>query len=291
MKNNNIKEFIKNSFVRKWFFMLLSFVTILFLLFMIYTRINSTKAMQLEYTSYSELQTERIAEQLDENFRSYSRVTALLSIDSTILIYLFNEGADSLFTDIHGQISNQLSSYTEGFSAIDSIYLFPASGKNFFRSGGQVPNSYTNLNDKTCLSIQEAPEALTLMPRKKNGRYPYLMTIYLPLYELEEKSLIVVNINLSEITILKDSSTDSMQQIYIVSDEGEILYRSGQRDIPEDIELVPALKHFDSNRNFYSQYIGGNNPYIYVQQHSAKYPWSYITITTPQSYMGKSIPC
>jgi len=210
MKRFNLKKFIQNSFVRKWFIMLLSFVTVLFLLFMAYTHINSTKALQHEYTSYSELQTERIAEQLDENFRSYSRVTALLSLDTNTRIYLFNENASSLFTGIHGQISSQLSSYTEGFPAIDSIYLFPAYGDEFFRSGERAPNSYISLDDKTCLSIQEAPETLTLIPREKNGRYPYLMTIYLPLYEQGEKALIVVNINLSEIVLLKDSLTDSL---------------------------------------------------------------------------------
>ena len=52
-----IKDFIGNTFIRKWFLTLLAFVAFLFLIFMIYTRINSTKALQLEYTSYSELQT------------------------------------------------------------------------------------------------------------------------------------------------------------------------------------------------------------------------------------------
>lgn len=289
MKNKiKIKEFIRNSFVHKWFFMLLSFVTVLFLFFMIYTHINSVKAMQVEYTSYSELQTERITEQLDENFRSYSRVTALLSLDPTIRIYLFNENVDSLFEGIHSQISTQLSSYKEGFPAIDSIYLFPASKNEFFRSGESAPNSYSNLNDTTCLTISESPDTLTLVPREKNGRYPYLMTIYLPLYESEEKSLIVVNINLSEITLLKDSLSDSLQQIYIVSDESEILHRSGQRDIPEALELVSQLKYFDKSLDFYSLYVDEKVPYIYTQQHSTKYPWSYITITTPQNYIGKS---
>ena len=62
-----IKDFIGNTFIQKWFLTLLAFVAFLFLSFMIYTRINSTKALQLEYTSYSELQTERIAERVCED--------------------------------------------------------------------------------------------------------------------------------------------------------------------------------------------------------------------------------
>ena len=210
-----IKDFIGNTFIRKWFLTLLAFVAFLFLSFMIYTRINSTKALQLEYTSYSELETERVAEQLDENFRSYTRITALLSLNSTIRIYLFNENADSVFTSIHDQVANQLIAYKEGFPAIDSIYLFPTSGDEFFRSGENIPTSYANLDDKTCLVKEDSPSALTRVPREKKGKYPYLMTIYLPLYEGEKKGMIVLNIDFQKIPLLKESAVNSFQQIYI----------------------------------------------------------------------------
>lgn len=283
-----IKKIIGSPFVRKWFLTLLAFVTTLFLCFMLYTHINSTKALQIEYTSYSELQAERIAGQLDDNFKSYSRVAALLSLNKMIRIYLFDEDTDILFTDIHSQLNNQLAAYTEGFPAIDSIFLFPASGKEVFTSNFGNPVAYQSLNDKNCLSIQEAPDTMALVPREKNERYPYLITIYLPLFQQDQKSLIVLNINLSDIPLLRDVSNDSIQKIYIVSDEGELLHRSQQRDMPEPLELVPQLRHFDSTKESYSHYDNGDTPYIYSQQHSEKYPWYYVTVTTPQSYMEKS---
>ena len=283
-----IKDFIGNTFIRKWFLTLLAFVAFLFLSFMIYTRINSTKALQLEYTSYSELETERVAEQLDENFRSYTRITALLSLNSTIRIYLFNENADSVFTSIHDQVANQLIAYKEGFPAIDSIYLFPASGDEFFRSGENIPTSYANLVDKTCLVKEDSPATLTLVPREKNGKYPYLMTIYLPLYEGEKKGMIVLNIDFQKIPLLKESAVNSFQQIYIISDDEQLLYHYEQRNMPEPLNLVPQLQHYDNKHEFYSQYIHEKTPYIYVQHHSQRYPWSYVTITTPQSYIGRS---
>lgn len=283
-----IKKFITNTFVQKWFVSLFSFVFILFLSFMIVTKVNSTKSLQMEYTSYSELQTERISDQLDENFRSYSRVASLLSLDSYVRIYLFNENADTLFPDIYTTISNQLYSYREGFPAIDSIYLFPASKKEFFRAGAQRPEGYSNFDDSTCLEIHEAPDKLTLIPREKDGIYPYLMSIYLPVYESGQKSLIVMNINISDISLLHENQTDSLQRIYIVSDDSQILYRSGQRDIPEPLSCVPELENFDPNTEIFSKYVSGETSYIYTQQHSGRYPWFYITVTTPQSYIGKA---
>lgn len=41
-----IKKIIGSPFVRKWFLTLLAFVTTLFLCFMLYTHINSTKYKQ-----------------------------------------------------------------------------------------------------------------------------------------------------------------------------------------------------------------------------------------------------
>ena len=58
--------------------------------------------------------------------------------------------------------------------------------------------------------------------------------------------------------------------------------------MPESVSLVPQSDLFDASADLYSTYVSGEHPYIYVQQHSSHYPWSYITVTTPQSFMGKS---
>lgn len=287
-----LKKLIANSFVRRWFLTLLAVFAVLFLCFLIYTRTNSEKALISEYTNYSELQTERTAEHLDDYFYSYIRITSLLSINKSIRLYLFEEDADELFSYIYDRVYYQLASYKEGFSGIDSIYLFPTSGTEVFSSTSTAPRNIFALEDKTCLSLAEAPESVTIVPREKNGRYPYLMTIYMPVYESSinsgPKSMIVLNIDITKIPILQDGTKDSFQSVYIISDEGELLYRNMQKDMPESTELVEELCHFDSSVDFYSTYVDDDSPYIYVQQHSSKYPWYYITVTTPQGYADKS---
>ena len=284
---HRIIKFIKNAFVRKWFFTLLAFVMVLFTGFMLYTHYNATKALQLEYTSYSELQTERISAALDDDFVSFSRITSLLSINNMIQIYLFNDNAERLFPDIYSQIYSQLVSYQEGFPAVNSIYLFPSYGSEVFTSSSQNPQMIKSQSDAESLSAWEMPEGNTFIPRKKDNRYPYLMTLCVPLYKSGQQALIAVNIDTAQISTLADGQNTSFQNIYIISDDGDLLYRNGQQDIPEALETVPELIHFDSSKEFYSKYVTGDEPYIYVQQHSGQYDWYYITVTTPQSYIGK----
>lgn len=283
-----VKKLAKNPFIRKWFFTLLTFVMLLFLCFMIYTYTNSRKALIMEYTSYSELQTERICDTLDDNFRSFSRVAALLSTNNMTQIYMFSEQTDNLFPAIYAQIYYQLQSYKEAFSAIDSIYLCTAAGTEFFTSFSQHPVTADILEDKNYMAIPETPPAITFFPREKNGLYPYLMTIYLPVSKSGQTSMVIVNIDISKISLLSSAQGDSLQKIYIISDEGQLLYRHDQDAMPESVDLVPQLALFDDSVDFYSTYVTGDNPYIYVQQHSSHYPWTYVTVTTPQSYMGRS---
>lgn len=285
---HKVLKALKSSFVRKWLFTLLAFMTILLISFMVYTHLNSSKVLIQEYTSYSELQTEQIAQQLDSEFESYSRVAAILSLDEQIRIYLGTQDASSLFPTIHSWMYSQTSAYVEGFPAIDSIYLMPYYGKEIFSSKSNTFLPSRHFDDTTCLTVEEAPDAITLVPREKYGKYPYLMTIYLPLQQSGNKSLIVVNIDISRIPILDSETEESFQKIYIISDEGELLYRFGQRDMPESLSAVSQLKHFNNTMDFCSEYIDEEEEYIYVQRHSGKYPWYYVTVTTPQSYMGKT---
>ncbi len=284
---NKILKFIKNAFVRKWFFTLLTFVLVLFSGFVLYTHYNSIKALQIEYTSYSELQTERITAALDDDFGSVNRITSLLSINNMIRIYLFNDNAEELFPGMYNQIHSQLVTYVESFPAVDSIYLFPAYGNEVFLSSHQTPTLLIKESDAGTLSAVELPQEAIFVPRKKDARYPYLMTLCLPLFSTGKQALIAINIDTAQIATLVDEKQDSFQHIYIVSDEGNLLYRQDQRDIPEALDTVPELIHFDSSKDFFSKYIADDEPYIYVQQHSKEYDWYYITVTTPQSYIGK----
>lgn len=283
---DNIKKLVKNPFIQKWFLILLCFVTVLFMCFAIYTHIHSSELVRTEFTAYSELQTERISAHLDDCFQSYNRVGALLALDDMVNIYLFQENANVVFPDLYTQIYSQMTAYTQGFPAIDSVYLYPSYQGEIFSSGYVQPIPLDSLTDNNWLPHSKSLESPTWIYREKNNHYPFLATLLIPVQQSGREALIVVNINIYNISILGGKNSNSFQNIYIVSNDGEVLYRTFQKSMPEPLNKIDGLIHFDGAVE--SQGIFVDDSYVFVQQQSAKYPWHYITITTPQAFSARS---
>lgn len=286
-------KLLQNPFVQKWFLSLLAFVSMLFISFTLYTYTNSKRLLQSEFTHYSELQTDKISSYLDDSFYSYNQIIALLSLNSEVRMYLFDDNTVNLFPDLYSQISSQLLSYKQSFSAIDSIYLYPSSGTDFFSSSisDPAPKPLTLAMDEDAFLLYEQyndTETRIIFPRKKSDFYPYLITILSPLSQAGKHSMIAVNIDVSRIPVLHSSKENTYQSIYIISDDGEIVYRNGQQDMPESLNTVEELKHFDSSKASHGIYVNSESPYVYMQQHSQTYPWYYVTVTYTQSYVGKT---
>lgn len=297
MKSTNpfTKKLIKlidNPFIRKWILLFLLFITAIFACFLIYTYSSSRQQFQKEVTTYSELQTERIAAQLDETFNAYERIAYNLSLTDIVNIYLFGEQPLNALPNLYTQLSQQLLAYRSSDSAVQSIYLYPAAGngEEVFSSGSNEPQNPSEIlhNRDEMYAYPESITEKTIIARKALDFYPFLITIQYPVERADEQAIIVVNVNISNIALLKSEKADTLQSIYIVSDQGEILYRKRQQDIPEPLDTVPQLTHFDASLETFSQYVKEDEPYIYVQQHSEDYPWYYVTVTNTQSYAERN---
>ena len=286
-----IQKLLKNSFVKKWFISLFVFIMLLFTFFISYTYISSKRILKSEITSYSVLQSNNVAAYLEDSFFSYNQVVTLLALNENVNVYLFSNHSTALIDELHPQIYNQLQSYKQALHAIDSIYLYPSSGKEVFLSSNIRPISLSLEDEETedaRLLATIVPDEKSFMAREKNNRYPYLITITSPLKISGKQAMIALNIDMSKIAVLQNNTNDFTQSVYIVSDQGEILYRNMQENMPESLDIAEPLKHFDNNIDFYSEYITENVPYVYVQQHSRAFPWYYITVTHTQNYMNNT---
>ena len=284
-----IKRLIRNRFVQKWFFTLLALISVLFMSFILYTRSNSEKILQAEHLAYGELQTNRLTSQLDDSFSSCSQIPILINANQWSRLFMINAKPELLFPNIYSQLYSQLTAYKTAFSALDSIYLYSAASDRYFCTSVDFPCSYQWLKDINCLTVEEISDTPQYAARCKNDLYPYLITIYYPVSLYDAKNMIVININISKLSALQENQENLTQRIYIISDDGQLLYRKNQENMPESIENVETLAHFDDQQKFFSCYVDGSEPYVYVQQHSEQYPWYYVTVTNTQSYYGKSV--
>ena len=287
---NKAKKLLKNPFVRKWMIGFIIVITALFLCFMIYTYIASQKQFQREVTAYSELQTEKIVAQIDDSLQSVQQVARSLSVDNNVNIFMFGENAQAVFPNLYTQIYQQLLAYCFGNSAIDSIYLYSAVSNSVFISGEHFPTSVLlpgGSDAETLLGEMDFSSGTSIVARKKGGIFPYVLSLSYPVYRSETTGIVTININVSRIQLLKNSS-GGFQATYLVSDSGELLYRSDQQDMPESLSTVEQLQYFQPEQSSFSCYVDSESPYIFVQQHSERFPWYYVTVTSTQSYAGRS---
>lgn len=287
---NKLKKLLKNPFVRKWMLGFIIVITALFLCFMVYTYIASQKQFQREVTAYSELQTEKIVAQIDDSLQSIQQVAHSLSVDNHVNIFMFGENAQTVFPNLYTQIYQQLVAYCFGNSAIDSIYLYSAVSNAVYISGEHFPTSLLlpgGSDAAVLLDAMDFSSGASIVARKKSGIFPYVLSLSYPVYRSETTGIVTINIDVSRIQLLKNSS-DSFQATYLISDSGELLYRSGQQDMPEPLSTVEQLQYFQPKQSTFSCYVDSGSPYIYVQQHSESFPWYYVTVTSTQSYAGRS---
>ena len=288
MNSSRLKKLLKNHYVQKWILSLFALICVIAGSFMYYTYSNACKSLQAEYTTYSEIQTDRIAAYLDNEILNCQYVAILLSQNENVKFFLLNKNADTVFPDIYTKITEQLDAYRWSNHAIDSVYLYAKTNDALMLTGHDksVPPVFLKNSDKNYLSVADGVDRWTMIFREKNNIYPYLYSIFYPVTSETAEGLVTVNVNLSEISILSDSVRASFQEVYIVSEEGQIIYRKGQQAMPEALEQVPQLTFFEDTGNL-SKYVDGSEPYIYVQQHSQQYPWYYITITYPQNFTNE----
>lgn len=285
-----IRKVFSNSFVRRWMLAFIAFITVLFACFLFYTYLATQKQLQQEVTAYSEQQAERIAMQADDAWQSFQRIAHSLTVDNMVNIFLFGEDAETVFPNLYTQIYQQLNAYCQSSSAIDSIYVYSAVSNRVFISDSKTPatlGSSVRGSDFDFASADSYSEP-TIVPRKKGNIYPYLLTLFYPVRRLEQQGLIAVNIDVAKLSFLKSSPNFSSLNTYLISDSGELLCRSGQHEMPESLSDFPQLSLFRTDQAAFSQYVKGNTPYVYVQQHAENLPWYYVTVYEAQGYTGSS---
>lgn len=287
---SKIKKVFQSRIFRKWFYILFSMITLLFFCFSYFTYSNSKKMLQEEALSYNRLQTEQIANYIDETIMDLRLIMATIVLNSNTVIYMHNENAYRVAPDLNTRLHYQLFSYKNSFSVLDSIYLYSFANNSILTNESVQACSLNSFTDTNWLDQIEAAEdkPYLLFTRRKNNRYPYLLCLLKAVKAGDsENSAVILNINLSKMSLLTEDS-QKKQSVYIVSDGGEILYRSGQTDIPEPLESVPELCDFTTGQtSAVHMFVNGHAPHIYGQIHSRDYPWYYVTVADIEEYSAR----
>ena len=260
-----------------------------FFVFATTTYKQSSEILMNEFSSSGEHQLEMTANTVDTHLKDMRYIMATLDKNKLVQAFFAYENPDKLYEEFETRIQEFLSSYINSYSSIDSIYLY-SELSNSIMTANSLTN-FTNLHDTGWADYIEdeiISENILVIPRAKNNFYPYLLTLLKPLEINGYKAAIVLNINLSQVSYLANVSTDPYQEIYLISDNNQIIYRYNQQALLEPMDNFPKLSTLQDTKALTSTVVSDSSEsYILTQLHSKDYPWYYVTITNLEAYTNQ----
>lgn len=260
-----------------------------FLVFAITTYKQSYDILLNEFSASSEHQLEITANTVDTHLKDMRYIIATLDKNSLAQAFFAYQDPERLHEGFEDRLQESLQSYINSHSSIDSIYLYSGLTDTIITDSTMIRSSQLQDNSWMEYLTQETNSgSILLLHRAKDDFYPYILTLMKPMEINGYKAAIVLNLNLSKVSYLTNVSSDPYQEIYLVSDEKQVLYRYYQQELLEPLENFPKLSGLQDTKALSSTVItDSSDSYILTQIHSQHYPWYYVTITNLEMYTNQ----
>ena len=257
-----------------------------FSVFAFVTYRQSSNILMREFSSSSTHQLEISAAAVDTHVRDMRYIVATLDQNSLVKAFFSHRHPQLIYDNYESRLQELLRSYTYSSYSIDSIYLYSELSDTVI-TGNSVKSLESFQDDAWYdkLLNDSANESMLVFPRAKNGVFPYLLCVMKPLNVNGRRAAIVLNLNLSKISYLTDVDTDPYQEVFLVTDDWQIMYSHGQRELLLPLEQFPKLTGLKATKTVCAQTVtDAPEPYILAQVHSSDYGWYYVTITNLAAY-------
>ena len=277
----------KSRYFLKSFFLIMGSMTVVFLLFSLVTYQKSRSILENEFTASGQYRLEVTANSMDNYIMDIRYIAATLDTNKMVQAFFAFHEPDRIYDDFYGKVQENLKAYVNGYSSIDSIYLYSGCTDSILTATERNSTSY--FSDVNWMEhFTEDPNGFQVFFRAKNDAFPFVLTVMKQLKAGGYDAAIVINLNLGKLSHLTEISEAPYQEIFIVSDERRILYRNRQRELTEPLDIVPELIHFNPvEASLSTLAAGGEDAYTYTQIHSKDYPWSYVMVTHLQEYTNR----
>lgn len=277
---------IKSKFFLFNFLSLMGILTIIFLIFAFSLFSQSRTTIKNEFTSASEYALETTVSEVDRHVKDVRYIIATLDTNNIIRSFFSSKNPEYIYGDYQMKIQEILKAYVNGFPSIDSVYLYSMINKTIITPTLQSKSAFFDDSD-WIENIENAEDGFSIFFRKKNGLYPFFLTVAKKLTIDGHQAAVIVNVNLHNFSALQKITNNPYQEIFLISDEGDIVFRNGQEDSFESIDLVPELVNYQPKLNTYSDLIENGSPYVFLQKKSETNPWTFVMITHLQEYTEK----
>lgn len=282
-----LSRLMKSQYFLKSFFLIMGCMTVVFLLFSIVTYQKSRSILEKEFIASGKYRLEVTANSVDNCIMDIRYIAATLDTNKMVQAFFAFQEPELIYDDFYGKVQENLKAYVNGYSSIDSIYLYSGYTDSILTATEKSNTSYfSDMNWKD--HFVENPDGFQIFFRAKNDAFPFVLCVMKQLKVNNYDAAIVINLNLGKLSYLTEISETPYQEIFLVSDDSYILYRNRQRELTEPLSTIPELIHFDPQASSLSSLSAGSeDAYTYTQIHSANYPWCYVMVTHLQEYTNR----
>lgn len=283
-----LKRLFKSRLFLQNFFLLTGVMTLIFLAFSLYTYRRSQIILEKEFTASAQYHLESTAQAVDNFIMDTRLIAATLDTNQMVRAFFAYENPDMLYTDFDLKIQETLRAYVNGYSAINSIYLYSQCSQSILTATECSNLTYFRDLNWMAQFTESDSDSFQIFFRAKNNSYPYLLCIMKQLKVNNYDAAIIINLNLSKLSYLINTGNAPYQDVYLVSDKGDIVYRNCQRELEEPLSIIPELTCFLPDKDTRTLLVSDtDSPYTYVQIPSSQYPWYYVTVTHLQEYASR----
>ncbi len=272
-----------NSQLFKIFTRFMSFVLIICLSVVLLVYGYGVRAISKSLIQSNQSTAEHTAVSTESIFREIELVLGNLSGNNYVQTYVIAQNPRSLINELDMRLHELLSMLTAAYNYIDSIYVYSETNNKVFST--TFESSPDEIEDVNWLEVYEKNKQkyLTVYPRKKYNIYPNIITFMRPVSVGASKGAVLININPEEIEALSNSGEDKLQNTYMVTEDGTIIYSQTQSEIFTNTAEHPVLKEAMQNGAEEGILLRQKEGiYAVSQVVSSYYDWSYVNLYGPE---------
>lgn len=250
----------------------------------IITYIHFNSAQNTELSELNVVETKKDAKLADNLFREAEYIASNLIVDEWVGIYISDTTEKETLSDLSYKVQNKLSAYLQINKYIDSIYVYSSAHKKICTATTELAPE--DFSDNKFLDVfNNQTEEFAAWTRLKENKYPYLISFGKKKSRAKNSGGVIVNINIEELTDVLGNTDNNDRCMYIVGNDGTILYSKNRDEYKKPYSVNTQLKAmFDSS-------VSGSescmiDKHIVSLSDSEYYNWKYAVVSSVES--GKS---
>lgn len=244
----------------------------------VYYQMNSV--VQEEISSVSLNSLYRVRDVVDTVIKQTDLMATKLSLQPEVELFVFSDRPDQILNMYYKEIYRAISMFTSVYKYIDSIYVFSELNQYIIAdSSGKSFEQFTDQNWYPLFKMRTNNDPW-MMPRKKEDKYPYYLTLIRPtyIYNEQQNGAVIVNIDVEELgKVISGQRHRSDELLYIVGSDGTVLFSDVRDDFMLHIQDSRMLSQVSMHEESGSNVIRGEH-YVVSVIGSELFDWKYVSL-------------